>query len=94
MNADPSAHLLSPNDEWFSVDDDVGVFVQPPCGKDCVSNVEIISLPVFFPSFPPAFAGAYAGMERLLGSIPGIRNASTTRVLMARRPADTTAATP
>ena len=59
-----------------------------------LSNVEIISLPVFFPSFPPAFAGAYAGMERLLGSIPGIRNASTTRVLMARRPADTTAATP
>jgi|CXWL01.1.fsa_nt_gi SAM-dependent methyltransferase len=57
-----------------------------------LSDLEIVSLPVFFPSFPPAFSGTYAALERLLGGIPGIRDVSTTRVLIARRPADTTGA--
>jgi len=53
-----------------------------------LSDVEIVGLPVFFPSFPPGFAGVYDGMERLLGVVPAALKLSTTRVLIARRPGD------
>ena len=55
-----------------------------------LSDLEIISFPVFFPSFPSALGGAYAVAERFLGAVPGVRNFSTTRVLIARRPVETT----
>ncbi len=51
------------------------------------SDIEIISLPIFFPSFPSACTRLYGGAERVLGTIPGVRSVSTTRILVARRPA-------
>lgn len=53
-----------------------------------LTDVEIVGLPIFFPSFPTACTGIYGGIERVLGAVPGVRNVSTTRVLMARRPLD------
>lgn len=53
-----------------------------------LSDVEIVSLPIFFPSFPTACSGVYGRAEGVLGAIPGVRNVSTTRVLVARRPFD------
>ncbi|MBI5289521.1 MAG: class I SAM-dependent methyltransferase [Chloroflexi bacterium] len=52
-----------------------------------LADVRVTHIPVFFPSFPATLGGPYERLERILGALPGIRGASTTRVLTARRPA-------
>lgn len=52
---------------------------------------ELVRLPIYFPSFPASLAGFYDAAERVIGAVPILREVSTTRVLVGRRPSTVTA---
>lgn len=56
-------------------------------GEAGLTDMRLLSLPIYFPSFPSSLAGAYGVAERVIGAVPGVNAVSTTRVLIARRPA-------